>query len=54
MTFARTLGGELVALDPAVIDGFSRRVAARVLVESPPSTSRRGESGTASSTSGLP
>jgi FAD/FMN-containing dehydrogenase len=34
MTFARTLGGELVALDPAVIDAFTNRVAGRVLVES--------------------
>jgi hypothetical protein len=34
MTFARTLGGELVALDPAVIDAFANRIAGRVLVES--------------------
>ena len=34
MTFARTLSGELVALDPTVIDAFAGRVAGRVLVES--------------------
>ena len=34
MTFARTLGGDLVALNPAVIDAFSSRVAGGVLVES--------------------
>jgi FAD/FMN-containing dehydrogenase len=34
MTFARSLSGELVALDPTVIDAFAQRLAGRVLVES--------------------
>jgi FAD/FMN-containing dehydrogenase len=34
VTFARTLSGELVALDPTVIDAFASRLAGRVLVES--------------------
>ena len=34
MTFARTLCGELVALDPALTDGFASRLGGRVLVES--------------------
>jgi FAD/FMN-containing dehydrogenase len=34
MTIARTLSGELVALDPTVIDAFAWRLAGRVLVES--------------------
>lgn len=34
MTFACTLSGELVALDPAVIEAFASRLAGRVLVES--------------------
>ena len=33
MTFARTLSGEVVALDPPVIDAFARRLRRRVLVE---------------------
>lgn len=33
MTFARTLSGEAVALDPPVIDTFAGRLAGRVLVE---------------------
>ena len=33
MTFARTLSGELAALDPPVIDAFAGRLAGRVLVE---------------------
>ena len=34
MTFACTLSGELVALDPAVIEAFASRLTGRVLVES--------------------
>jgi FAD/FMN-containing dehydrogenase len=33
VTFARSLSGEVVALDPPVIDAFARRLAGRVLVE---------------------
>jgi FAD/FMN-containing dehydrogenase len=33
VTFARTLSGEVVALDPPVIDAFARRLAGRLLVE---------------------
>jgi FAD/FMN-containing dehydrogenase len=41
MTFACTLSGELVALDPAVIEAFASRLAGRVLVDAEYEQARR-------------
>jgi hypothetical protein len=54
MTFACTLSGELVALDPAVIEAFAGRLIGRVLVESAAEYEQARRVWNGLSTSGLP